>query len=47
VIEGWVNGPSVSRDSQWDLTALTAVVPDLVAKAAPNADGLGARKPVS
>jgi NAD(P)-dependent dehydrogenase (short-subunit alcohol dehydrogenase family) len=47
VIEGWVNGPSVSRDSQWDPTALTAVVPDLVAKAAPNADGLGARKPVS
>ena len=46
VIEGWVNGPSVSRDSQWDPAALTAVVPDLVAKAAPNADGLGNRKPL-
>ena len=46
VLEGWVNGPSVSRDDQWDPAALTAVVPDLVAKAAPNADGLGTRKPV-
>jgi NAD(P)-dependent dehydrogenase (short-subunit alcohol dehydrogenase family) len=46
VLEGWVNGPSVSQDSQWDPAALTAVVPDLVAKAAPNADGLGTRKPV-
>ena len=46
VLEGWVNGPSVCRDSQWDPAALTAVVPDLVAKAAPNADGLGTRKPV-
>jgi NAD(P)-dependent dehydrogenase (short-subunit alcohol dehydrogenase family) len=46
VIEGWVNGPSVSRDSHWDPVALTAVVPDLVAKAAPNAGMLGTRKPV-
>ena len=46
VIEGWVNGPSVSRDSQWDPAALSAVVPDLVAKAAPNAGMLGTRKPV-
>ena len=46
VIEGWVNGPSVSRDSHWDPAALTAVVPDLVAKAAPNAGMLGTRKPV-
>jgi NAD(P)-dependent dehydrogenase (short-subunit alcohol dehydrogenase family) len=46
VLEGWVNGPSVSRDGQWNPAALTAVVPDLVAKAAPNADGLGTRKPV-
>jgi hypothetical protein len=36
----------VSQDGQWDPAALTAVVPDLVAKAAPNADGLGTRKPV-
>jgi len=46
VIEGWVNGPSVSRDSHWDPAALTVVVPDLVAKAAPNAGMLGTRKPV-
>jgi NAD(P)-dependent dehydrogenase (short-subunit alcohol dehydrogenase family) len=46
VIEGWVNGPSVSRDSHWDPAALTAVVPDLVAKAAPNAGMLGTRNPV-
>ena len=46
VIEGWVNGPTVSRDGHWDPASLTAVVPDLVAKAAPNADGLGTRKPV-
>jgi NAD(P)-dependent dehydrogenase (short-subunit alcohol dehydrogenase family) len=46
VVEGWVNGPSVSRDSHWDPAALTAVVPDLVAKAAPNAGMLGTRKPV-
>ena len=46
VIEGWVNGPTVSTDSHWDPAALTAVVPDLVAKAAPNAGMLGTRKPV-
>jgi NAD(P)-dependent dehydrogenase (short-subunit alcohol dehydrogenase family) len=46
VLEGWVNGPSVSRDSRWDPAALTAVVPDLVAKSAPNADSLGNREPV-
>jgi len=46
VIEGWVNGPSVSTDSHWDPASLTAVVPDLVAKAAPNAGMLGTRKPV-
>ena len=46
VLEGWVNGPSASRDSRWDPAALTAVVPGLVAKTAPNADMLGTRKPV-
>ncbi len=46
VIEGWVNGPSVSSDTHWDPAALTAVVPDLVAKAAPNAGMLGTRQPV-
>jgi NAD(P)-dependent dehydrogenase (short-subunit alcohol dehydrogenase family) len=45
VLEGWVNGPSVSRDTRWDAGGLAAVIPDLVAKAAPNADTLGNRKP--
>jgi NAD(P)-dependent dehydrogenase (short-subunit alcohol dehydrogenase family) len=45
VLEGWVNGPSVSRDTRWDPAGLSAVIPGLVAKAAPNADMLGQRKP--
>src|SRR6266851_2796761 len=47
VLEGWVNGPSVSRDTRWDPAGLSAVVPGLVAKAAPNADTMGHRKPAS
>ena len=43
VLEGWVNGPSVSRDNRWNPAELSAVVPGLVAKAAPNADTLGQR----
>jgi NAD(P)-dependent dehydrogenase (short-subunit alcohol dehydrogenase family) len=46
VLEGWVNGPSVSRDTRWDQDGLAAVIPGLVAKAAPDADTLGYRKPV-
>jgi NAD(P)-dependent dehydrogenase (short-subunit alcohol dehydrogenase family) len=45
VLEGWVNGPGVSRDQRWDQPGLSAVVPGLVAGAAPNADTLGNRKP--
>jgi hypothetical protein len=45
VLEGWVNGPSVSADTRWDPVALSAVIPALVAKAAPNADTLGQRGP--
>jgi hypothetical protein len=45
VLEGWVNGPNVSRDTRWDQAGLSAVVPALVAKAAPNADTMGNRKP--
>ena len=47
VLEGWVNGPSVSQDLRWDPAELSAVVPGLVAKAAPNADTLGNRVPAS
>ena len=45
VLEGWANGPSVSGDTRWDPAELSAVIPALVAKAAPNADTLGNRKP--
>ena len=45
VLEGWVNGPNVSRDTRWDQDELSAVIPGLVAKAAPNADTLGNREP--
>jgi NAD(P)-dependent dehydrogenase (short-subunit alcohol dehydrogenase family) len=45
VLEGWANGPSVTADTRWDPAGLTAVIPGLVAKAAPNADPLGHRNP--
>jgi NAD(P)-dependent dehydrogenase (short-subunit alcohol dehydrogenase family) len=45
VIEGWVNGPSVSRDTRWDPAGLSAIISGLVAEAAPNADTMGNRKP--
>ena len=43
VVEGWVAGPSVDRHGPWQPAELDDVIPDLVAKAAPNADGMGAR----
>jgi len=43
VVEGWVAGPSVDRQGTWPLAELDDVLPDLVAKAAPNADGMGVR----
>ncbi|MBX6387839.1 MAG: SDR family oxidoreductase [Frankia sp.] len=43
VAEGWVNGPTVSREGRWEPGELTEIVPDLVAKAAPNADMFGNR----
>jgi NAD(P)-dependent dehydrogenase (short-subunit alcohol dehydrogenase family) len=45
VLEGWANGPNVSRDTRWDQAGLSGVIPALVAKAAPNADTMGTRKP--
>ncbi|MFG2959380.1 SDR family oxidoreductase [Streptomyces sp. NPDC048291] len=44
VLEGWVGGPTASAESRWTQDELTSVVPNLVAKAAPNADALGNRK---
>ena len=43
VNEGWVNGPFVEAPDRWDPADLGAVIPDLVAKAATNANMLGER----
>lgn len=43
VAEGWVAGPGVNKKDRWDSAELGAVIPDLVARAAPNADMLGHR----
>jgi NAD(P)-dependent dehydrogenase (short-subunit alcohol dehydrogenase family) len=40
VAEGWHRGPSADKGDRWDPAELTAVVPDLVAQARPNA-GMG------
>jgi NAD(P)-dependent dehydrogenase (short-subunit alcohol dehydrogenase family) len=36
VAEGWHPGPSVEREGRWDPAELGSVIPDLVARAAPN-----------
>jgi NAD(P)-dependent dehydrogenase (short-subunit alcohol dehydrogenase family) len=42
VYEGWHNGPTVTRDDgQWTAAELADLLPDLVAKARPNADMTG------
>jgi NAD(P)-dependent dehydrogenase (short-subunit alcohol dehydrogenase family) len=43
VAEGWVEGPVVDKDGRWDPAELGAIIPDLVARAAPNADMRGRR----
>ena len=43
VVEGWVNGPTVTRNEPWTPGEIGEVIPDLVAKAAPNANMLGNR----
>ncbi|WTW98692.1 SDR family oxidoreductase [Streptomycetaceae bacterium NBC_01309] len=43
VAEGWANGPTVDKGSRWTPSELSDVIPDLVAKAAPNAGMDGAR----
>jgi NAD(P)-dependent dehydrogenase (short-subunit alcohol dehydrogenase family) len=43
VAEGWVEGPSVDKDGRWDPAELTHVVPDLVGRAAANANMSGRR----
>ncbi|GAY09607.1 SDR family oxidoreductase [Pseudonocardia sp. N23] len=43
VAEGWSAGPSADKGARWDAAELGEVVPDLVARAAPNADMWGER----
>jgi NAD(P)-dependent dehydrogenase (short-subunit alcohol dehydrogenase family) len=43
VAEGWVAGPATDKDGRWDPAELSGVIPDIVAKAAPNADMWGRR----
>ena len=43
VAEGWVEGPVVDSDGRWDPAELGEVIPDLVARAAPNANVFGRR----
>lgn len=44
VAEGWSAGPGVDKGERWEPGELGAVIPDLVAEAAPNAD-MGGRRP--
>ena len=44
VAEGWVEGPAADKGDRWDPAELGKIVPDLVAKAAPNANMGGRRK---
>jgi hypothetical protein len=44
VAEGWAAGPSVDKGERWDPAELGAVVPELVAQAAKNADMSGTRR---
>jgi NAD(P)-dependent dehydrogenase (short-subunit alcohol dehydrogenase family) len=41
VAEAWRLGPEVTRQDPWDAADLGSVIPDLVAKAAPNVDMMG------
>jgi NAD(P)-dependent dehydrogenase (short-subunit alcohol dehydrogenase family) len=43
VAEGWVEGPAADRGARWDPAELGEIIPDLVDRAAPNADMRGRR----
>jgi NAD(P)-dependent dehydrogenase (short-subunit alcohol dehydrogenase family) len=45
VAEGWHAGPGIDKGDRWNPAELGKVVPDLVAKAAPNASMSGERAP--
>jgi NAD(P)-dependent dehydrogenase (short-subunit alcohol dehydrogenase family) len=44
VAEGWVAGPGQDKHDRWEPAELGKLIPDLVAKAAPNANMNGQRK---
>jgi NAD(P)-dependent dehydrogenase (short-subunit alcohol dehydrogenase family) len=44
VAEGWVEGPVIDQKARWDPAELGEIIPDLVARAAPNADMRGRRE---
>ncbi len=43
VVEGWVNGPGADKGARWEPAELADVLPDLVRRAARNADQSGSR----
>ncbi len=43
VAEGWVAGPEADKGDRWDSAELGSIIPDLVARAAPNANMMGRR----
>ncbi|MGV0643919.1 SDR family oxidoreductase [Mycolicibacterium sp. XJ2546] len=43
VVEGWAYGPEIHSDERWTIRRLDEMLPDLLAKAAPNADMTGHR----
>ena len=43
VVEGWAYGPEIHSDERWTPQRLDAALPELLAKAAPNADMTGHR----
>ena len=45
VAEGWVAGPGEDKHDRWEPAELGKVIPDMVAKAAPNAN-MGGRRSV-
>jgi hypothetical protein len=42
--EGWVAGPGEDKKDRWEPSELGKVIPDMVAKAAPNANMGGRRQ---
>jgi NAD(P)-dependent dehydrogenase (short-subunit alcohol dehydrogenase family) len=43
VLDGWTEGPVADKGARWDPAELSDIIPDLVARAAPNTDMRGRR----